>query len=119
LCDNQPGMAAHTVAVSAAEGEEAPGPAPVLIATGGTPRVWPGAVPDGERILDWRQLYDLPELPEHLAVVGSGVTGAEFASAYTEMGVKVTVVSSRDRVLPHEDADAAAVLEEVFSQRGT
>jgi dihydrolipoamide dehydrogenase len=52
-------------------------------------------------------------------VIGSGVTGAEFASAYTEMGVKVTVVSSRDRVLPHEDADAAAVLEEVFSQRGT
>src|SRR5699024_1451490 len=91
----------------------------VLIATGGTPRVLPGAVPDGERILDWRQLYDLPELPEHLAVVGSGVTGAEIASAYTEMGVMVTVVSSRDRVLPHEDADAAAVLEEVFSQRGT
>src|SRR6185437_9202739 len=53
------------------------------------------------------------------AVVGSGVTGAEFASAYTEMGVKVTVVSSRDRVLPHEDADAAAVLEEVFAERGT
>src|ERR1700751_5225645 len=91
----------------------------ILIATGATPRVLPGAVPDGERILDWRQLYDLTELPEHLAVIGSGVTGAEFASAYTEMGVKVTVVSSRDRVLPHEDADAAAVLEEVFSQRGT
>ena len=91
----------------------------VLIATGATPRVLPGAVPDGERILDWRQLYDLPELPEHLVVVGSGVTGAEFASAYTEMGVKVTLISSRDRVLPHEDADAAAVLEEVFAERGT
>ena len=53
----------------------------VLIATGATPRVLPGAEPDGERILDWRQVYDLDELPGHLIVVGSGVTGAEFASA--------------------------------------
>ena len=59
----------------------------MLIATGATPRVLPTAVPDGERILDWRQVYDLPELPEHLIVVGSGVTGAEFASAYLAMGV--------------------------------
>ena len=90
----------------------------VLIATGATPRVLPDAQPDGERILDWRQVYDLTELPEHLVVVGSGVTGAEFVSAYTEMGCRVTLVSSRDRVLPGEDADAAAVLEEVFAERG-
>ncbi|GAA1247030.1 NAD(P)H-quinone dehydrogenase [Prauserella halophila] len=119
FCDDEPGLATHKIAVEGAGGEEVLDADVVLIATGATPRVLPGAVPDGERILDWRQLYDLPELPEHLAVVGSGVTGAEFASAYTEMGVKVTVVSSRDRVLPHEDADAAAVLEEGFSRRGT
>jgi len=58
----------------------------VLLATGAHPRVVPGAEPDGERILDWRQLYDLPELPEHLVVVGSGVTGAEFANAYLAVG---------------------------------
>jgi dihydrolipoamide dehydrogenase len=120
FCDDEPGRASHKVAVTDTRGEAQVLDADVvLISTGATPRVLPGAVPDGERILDWRQLYDLPELPEHLAVIGSGVTGAEFASAYTEMGVKVTVVSSRDRVLPHEDADAAAVLEEVFSQHGT
>ena len=51
----------------------------VLVATGATPRVLADARPDGERILTWRQVYDLPELPEHLIVVGSGVTGAEFA----------------------------------------
>jgi dihydrolipoamide dehydrogenase len=120
FCDDEPGLASHKVAVTDTAGEVQVLDADVvLISTGATPRVLPGAVPDGERILDWRQLYDLPELPEHLAVIGSGVTGAEFASAYTEMGVKVTVISSRDRVLPHEDADAAAVLEEVFSQRGT
>jgi pyruvate/2-oxoglutarate dehydrogenase complex dihydrolipoamide dehydrogenase (E3) component len=118
--DEQPGMAAHRIQVKPHNGETEVLAADVtLIATGATPRVLPGAVPDGERILDWRQLYDLTELPEHLVVIGSGVTGAEFASAYTEMGVKVTVVSSRDRILPHEDADAAAVLEDVFSERGT
>ncbi len=90
----------------------------VLIATGARPRILPSAQPDGERILTWRQLYDLKALPGHLVVVGSGVTGAEFANAYTELGVPVTVVASQDRVLPYEDADAALVLEDVFAERG-
>ncbi|HXW47098.1 MAG TPA: NAD(P)H-quinone dehydrogenase [Streptosporangiaceae bacterium] len=90
----------------------------VLIATGAQPRILPGAEPDGERILTWRQLYDLPELPPELIVVGSGVTGAEFASAYQALGSQVTLISSRDRVLPHEDADAAMVVEDVFRRRG-
>jgi NAD(P)H dehydrogenase (quinone) len=90
----------------------------VLIATGARPRILPEAEPDGERILTWTQLYDLTELPEHLVVVGSGVTGAEFASAYTALGSRVTLVSSRDRVLPGEDADAAGVLQEVFARHG-
>ena len=90
----------------------------LLIATGAQPRVLPGAVPDGDRILTCRQLYDLGELPSELIVVGSGVTGAEFASAYQALGSQVTLVSSRDRVLPQEDADAAVVVEEVFRRRG-
>ena len=69
-------------------------------------------------ILNWRQLYDLDELPAELIVVGSGVTGAEFASAYQTLGSQVTLISSRDRVLPHEDADAAVVVEDVFRRRG-
>jgi dihydrolipoamide dehydrogenase len=90
----------------------------VLVATGAEPRVLPGSEPDGERILNWRQLYDLTELPPELIVVGSGVTGAEFASAYQALGSQVTLVSSRERVLPHEDADAAIVVEDVFRRRG-
>ena len=90
----------------------------VLIATGAHPRVLPGAEPDGERILSWRHLYDLDEAPEDLIVVGSGVTGAEFAGAYLALGSNVTLVSSRDRVLPQEDADAATLMEEVFRRRG-
>lgn len=90
----------------------------ILLALGATPRVLDTAVPDGKRILDWRHIYDLPDLPEHLIVVGSGVTGAEFAHAFGALGSKVTLVSSRDRVLPNEDADAARVIEAVFARRG-
>jgi dihydrolipoamide dehydrogenase len=80
--------------------------------------VLPGAEPDGERILNWRQLYDLTELPRDLIVVGSGVTGAEFAGAYQALGSRVTLVSSRDRVLPQEDEDAANLIENVFRRSG-
>ncbi|MFT4083027.1 MAG: NAD(P)H-quinone dehydrogenase [Nocardioides sp.] len=90
----------------------------VLVATGARPRTLASARPDGERILTWEQVYDLTEAPSELIVVGSGVTGAEFASAYLSLGVPVTLVSSRDRVLPGEDADAAAVLEDVLTRRG-
>ena len=54
----------------------------IVVAVGASPRILPTAMPDGERILTWTQLYELDEVPEHLIVVGSGVTGAEFASAY-------------------------------------
>lgn len=90
----------------------------VLIATGARPRELATAMPDGERILTWQQIYDLPALPERLVVVGSGVTGAELAHAYLGLGSQVTLVSSRERVLPGEDADAAAVIEDVFRRRG-
>lgn len=90
----------------------------VLVATGANPRELADAVPDADRILTCRQIYDLAELPEELIVVGSGVTGAEFADAYQALGSKVTLVSSRERVLPHNDKDAAVVIEEVFRRRG-
>ena len=120
LADEIRGLATHRVEVVDGDGQvtEKLESDVVLIATGADPRVLPGAEPDGERILDWRDVYDLEEMPEHLVVVGSGVTGAEFASGYLEAGVPVTLVSSRDQVLPGEDADAAEVLEEVFQSRG-
>jgi NAD(P)H dehydrogenase (quinone) len=119
LVDDVPGMAAHTVKATAHDGTVSKLTADVvLIATGASPRLLPGAEPDGERILNWRQLYDLDRLPEHLVVVGSGVTGAEFVNAYTELGVAVTVVASRDQILPHEDSDAAGVLEDALAERG-
>ena len=119
LVDSALGLATHRVQANAPDGTTSTYDADVvLIATGASPRELPTARPDGERILTWRQLYDLQALPEHLIVVGSGVTGAEFVHAYTELGVDVTVVASRDQILPYEDADAAAVLERIFSERG-
>jgi pyruvate/2-oxoglutarate dehydrogenase complex dihydrolipoamide dehydrogenase (E3) component len=109
----------HQVLITPHGGETYPVEAStVLLATGATPRVLSTARPDAERILDWRQVWDLEELPSHLVVIGSGVTGAEFASAYLAMGVKVTLISSRERVMPHEDADAAMAIERVFRERG-
>jgi pyruvate/2-oxoglutarate dehydrogenase complex dihydrolipoamide dehydrogenase (E3) component len=90
----------------------------LLVSTGSSPRELATAKPDGQRILTWTQLYDMKAIPEHLIVVGSGVTGAEFAGAYMNLGAKVTLISSRDQVLPGEDSDAAAVLEKVFKRGG-
>lgn len=90
----------------------------LVIAVGARPRQLASALPDGERILTWTQLYALQTVPEHLIVVGSGVTGAEFASAYRALGAAVTLISSRDQVLPGEDADAAQVVQDVFTRNG-
>ena len=112
-------IAPDTVVASASDGSaEQISADVVLLATGARPRIMSAAEPDGERILTWEQLYELTEVPERLIVVGSGVTGAEFASAYSVLGSDVVLVSSRDRVLPGEDPDAAQVIEEVFARRG-
>jgi dihydrolipoamide dehydrogenase len=90
----------------------------VLIATGSRPRTLPFSRPDGDRVFTARELFSLREVPERLIVVGSGATGAEFAHAFVRFGAEVHLVSSRDQILPSEDPDAAAVIEEVFERRG-
>jgi dihydrolipoamide dehydrogenase len=90
----------------------------IVVSVGSSPRELASARPDGRRIFTWKQLYELDEIPEHLIVVGSGVTGAEFANAYNVLGSQVTLISSRDQVLPGEDADAARVIENAFTRRG-
>lgn len=109
----------HTIEATAEDGSVTTVDAEaLLISTGANPRELETSMPDGERIFTWKQIYNLTEVPEHLIVIGSGVTGAEFASAYNGLGARVTLISSRDRVLPGEDADAARVLEDVFQARG-
>ena len=109
----------HHVVVTHKDGKEEKLEAKtIIVAVGAHPRTISSAEPDGSRILTWLDLYDLKELPEHMIVVGSGVTGAEFASAFMGLGSQVTLISSRDTVLPGEDVDAAALIEKVFIRNG-
>ncbi len=89
-----------------------------LISTGSAPRVPDWAPVDGKRVLTTRDAYDFDEVPEHMIVVGSGVTGVEFTHIFEAMGSEVTLVVSRQQILPHRDAEVAAVLEEDFLERG-
>lgn len=89
-----------------------------LLSTGSSPRVPDWAEPDGDRILTTRHAYDLKEVPGHVVVIGSGVTGVEFVHIFESLGSKVTLVVSRQQVLPHRDPEVAAVLEKSFLEKG-
>jgi dihydrolipoamide dehydrogenase len=90
----------------------------ILLSTGSRPRIPDWAGVDGERILDTRQAYPPPEIPEHLVVIGSGVTGVEFTHMFSALGAQVTLIVSRQQVLPYKDPEVAAALEEEFLGRG-
>jgi dihydrolipoamide dehydrogenase len=89
-----------------------------MISTGSSPRVPDWAPVDGKRVLTTRDCYFLDEIPEHIVVIGSGVTGVEFTHIFESLGAKVSLVVSRQQILPHRDAEVAAVLEEDFLERG-
>jgi NAD(P)H dehydrogenase (quinone) len=109
----------HTVVIEQPDGavEEQWGDV-VVVATGSRPRVPEWAPIDGERVLTTRQAYPPPEIPEHLVVIGSGVTGVEFTHMFRSLGSKVTLLVSRQQVLPGHDHEAAEILEEDFDERG-
>lgn len=112
------GTARLASATAVAVGDELFEADAILLALGASPRIIPGCEPDGERVLTWTQLYNLEAIPEHLIVVGSGVTGAEFAGAYNLLGSKVTLISSGERVLANQDPEAAEHIQDVFARRG-
>ena len=90
----------------------------VLIATGSRPRIPEWAHVDGERMLTTRDAYPPSSLPEHLVVIGSGVTGVEFVHMFKSFGSEVTLIVSRQQVLPLKDPEVAAALEADFLARG-
>jgi dihydrolipoamide dehydrogenase len=90
----------------------------ILLSTGSRPRIPDWCEPDGKRVLTTRQAYPPPEIPEHLVVVGSGVTGVEFVHMFSSFGSKVTLIVSRQQVLPTKDPEVAAALEDDFLRRG-
>ena len=90
----------------------------ILISTGSRPRIPDWCHPDGERILTTRDCYPPNQFPTSITVVGSGVTGVEFVHMFSSFGAQVTLVVSRQQVLPNKDAEVAAVLEDDFLRRG-
>ena len=90
----------------------------VLLSTGSRPRIPDWAEVDRERVLTTRDAYPPPELPDHLVVVGSGVTGVEFVHMFSSFGCEVTLIVSRQQVLPQKDPEVAAALEADFIARG-
>ncbi|HTK14905.1 MAG TPA: FAD-dependent oxidoreductase [Acidimicrobiia bacterium] len=109
---------AYTVKARTDEGEEEFEADAILLSTGSRPRVPEWTTADGERILTTRQAYPPPEIPEHLVVVGSGVTGVEFTHMFSALGSQVSLIVSRQQVLPTKDPEVAAVLENEFLRRG-
>ncbi|CAN5689089.1 NAD(P)H-quinone dehydrogenase [soil metagenome] len=109
----------HEVEVTSAEGVTQVIPADtIVLSTGSRPRIPSWAPIDGQRVLTTRDAYPPPELPEHLIVVGSGVTGVEFVHMFSSFGSRVTLIVSRQQVLPQKDPEVAAVLEDDFIKRG-
>src|SRR5262249_51452862 len=109
---------AYTVMAETEEGTEEIEADAILLSTGSRPRVPDWAPIDGERVLTTRQAYPPPEIPEHLVVIGSGVTGVEFTHMFSALGSQVTLIVSRQQVLPTKDPEVAAVLEDEFLRRG-
>lgn len=108
----------HTAEVDTADGPVGLRFDLALVSTGSAPRIPDWAEPDGERVLTTRHAYGLAELPRHVVVVGAGVTGVEFTNIWASLGSQVTLVVSRQQVLPHRDPEVAAVLEADFLERG-
>ncbi|MBS4021523.1 MAG: NAD(P)/FAD-dependent oxidoreductase [Dethiobacter sp.] len=72
----------------------------------------------GEGYLTNSEVWDLPEPPSSLLVVGGGPIGTELAQAFHRLGTKVTLIHSRDRLLPRDDAELSAELTELLQQDG-
>jgi dihydrolipoamide dehydrogenase len=89
-----------------------------LIATGSRPRIPDFALPDGDRVLTTRDCYPPKVIPDHAIIIGSGVTGVEFVHMFASLGSKVTLIVSRQQVLPSKDPEVAAALEANFLERG-
>jgi len=86
----------------------------LILATGSTPRQLPGVYVDGRSIMTSDHIVDIRESFTSLTVVGAGVLGCEFASIFSALGVKVTLLDREERLLSNEDADISELLEEIY-----
>jgi dihydrolipoamide dehydrogenase len=89
----------------------------IVLATGSVAMPIPG-IDFSDRVVDTWGAWSLEKLPKALVVAGAGASGAEIASAYSRMGVEVTLVEMLDQILPLEDKDMARVVERQFKSDG-
>ncbi len=90
----------------------------VIVATGARARELPHLKADGDRIWTYRHAMVPEVIPAKLLVIGSGAIGIEFASFFSDLGSKVTVVEMLDRVLPVEDADISGFMGKALAKQG-
>jgi dihydrolipoamide dehydrogenase len=90
----------------------------VIIAAGSEPVQLPFAPFDGDWVIDSGQAMSLQSIPSSLVIIGGGVIGCEFASIYSRLGTKVTIVEMADQLLPGEDVDVAAILHKQLESDG-
>jgi dihydrolipoamide dehydrogenase len=90
----------------------------IIVATGARARELPFAKSDGDRIWTYRHAMVPPAMPDKLLVIGSGAIGVEFASFYSDMGAKVTIVEMLDRILPVEDAEISDFMTKALKKQG-
>jgi NAD(P) transhydrogenase len=82
----------------------------ILIATGSHP-VRPANIPfDNETVVDSDSLLTLPAIPPRMVVVGGGVIGCEYAGMFAALGVRVTLINARERLLTQLDAEVSDAL---------
>lgn len=90
----------------------------IVLATGSRPRMLPGLVADGRRVVTSDDALFAPGLPESVLVLGGGAIGVEYASLHRSMGARVTLVEAADRLVPLEDADVSRHLTRGLKKRG-
>jgi NAD(P) transhydrogenase len=96
---------AHIVRVTSADGETEISGDIILIATGSSPFHPPNIPFDGDLIYDSDSILHMNRIPKTMAVVGGGVIGTEYASIFTALGVQVTLIEPKERVLPFVDTE--------------
>jgi len=90
----------------------------VIVATGAHSRELPNLPQDGKKVIGYRKAMTLDKQPESMIVVGSGAIGSEFASFYSDMGTKVTLVEFQPNIVPVEDEEVSKQFEKIYKKKG-
>jgi dihydrolipoamide dehydrogenase len=90
----------------------------IVIATGSVPNALPSLPFNGKTIITSTEALSLPEVPEHLIVVGGGVIGLEMGSVWGRLGAKVTVVEFADKICGGMDKQASEQLKRILEKQG-